>query len=233
MAYPAQEKPEIKAVVVDVDGTITDMKRRVSIDAIQAIREMPIPVIIATGNVICFVRAAAKLLGASDIMIGENGGVILMAYDAEAMVLGDIERCKDAEKMLEEHFPELHPLDKTYRKSELAFRRNIDLYKANVLIEQHFPDLELVDTKFAIHLKQKKVNKGMAIEKIAELMGLKPENFAAMGDSANDIHMFSVAGVKIAVGNAVPELIESADYVTKEKYGEGGAEGLRWLARQL
>ena len=116
----------IKAVVADIDGTLTDMLRHISTDAVIAIRKLPMPVVLATGNVICFVRAASKLIGASDAMIGENGGVVQAGYDSKPLVLADIEECKRAAAVLQKHFPGLEQLDARYRMSELAFRRTID-----------------------------------------------------------------------------------------------------------
>lgn len=209
------------------------MQRHVSVAAIEAIREMPIPVILATGNVACFVRAAAKLLGASDSIIAENGGVVQVGYDAKEIVLADIEECRRASEFLQEHLPGMESLDARYRRSEMAFRRNIDLEKARSLLREKYPGLELVDTRFALHLKHRNVNKGTGILKIADILGLEPEGFAAMGDSENDLHMFKAAALGIAVGNAVPEVKAAASYVTKASYGEGAAEGLRWLRDRL
>ena len=220
-------------MVADIDGTLTDMQRHISTDAILAIRKLPIPVVLATGNVICFVRAASKLIGSSDAMIGETGGVIQVGYDAKPLVLADIEECRRAAGLLEEHIPGMEQLDARYRMSELAFRRNIDLEKARKLLQANYPDLEIVDTMFALHLKHRDVNKGTGLIKIASVMGLKPENFAALGDSDNDLHMFKAAGLSLAVGNAVPEVKAAADYVSEKPYGEGAAEALEWLSRRL
>ncbi|HEY3421724.1 MAG TPA: phosphoglycolate phosphatase [Methanocellaceae archaeon] len=223
----------IKAIVVDIDGTLTDMRRHISTEAIQAIREMPIPVVLASGNVICFMRAASKLIGASEAIIGETGGVIQAGYDSSPVVLADIEECRRAAAMLKKHFPDMEQLDARYRMSELAFRRNIDLAGAGKLLDEEYPGLEIIDTMFALHLKHKSVNKGTGMVKIAGLMGLKPKDFAAMGDSRNDLPMFKEASVGIAVGNAVPELKAMATHVTMESYGEGAAEGFRWLKQRL
>jgi phosphoglycolate phosphatase len=224
---------EIKAIVVDIDGTLTDMSRHINLDAVREMRQMPIHVILSTGNVICFVRAAAKLLGASDLVIGENGGVVQAGYDAKAIVLADIEQCRLARDVLRKEFPGLEPLDETYRKSELAFRRNIDTAKAKRIIAESFPELEIVDTQFALHLKHRGVNKATGMRKIAEIMGIEPRNFAAMGDSENDLPMLKEAGLAIAVGNAAPELKAVADYVSKASYGDGAAEAFAWLRSRL
>nr|WP_269446016.1 phosphoglycolate phosphatase [Methanocella paludicola] len=223
----------MKAVVADIDGTLTDMRRQVSTDAIAAIRSLPVPVVLASGNVICFMRAASKLIGASEAMIAETGGVIQVGYDAKPSVLADIEECRRAAALLLKEFPGLEQLDARYRMSELAFRRNVDLEKARALLAKYYPDLEIIDTKFALHLKHRSVNKGTGLVEVARLMGLRPEEFAAVGDSANDIHMFNAAGMGLAVGNATPEIKEAADYVAERPYGEGAAEALYWLARRL
>lgn len=229
----ASDFPEIKAIVVDIDGTLTDMSRLISLDAVAAMRQMPIPVILCTGNVICFVRAASKLLGASNTMIGENGGVVLHGYDGKALVLADIEECRRARDFLVQEFPGLESLDETYRKSELAFRRGIDLEKAKGMIAERYPGLEMLDTKFALHLKHKSVNKATGMRKVAEILNLERENFAAMGDSENDLPMLKEAGVAIAVGNATPDVKAEADYVSRKSYGEGAAEGFQWLRSKL
>jgi phosphoglycolate phosphatase len=223
----------IKAIVVDIDGTLTDRSRHINLDAVRELRQLPIPVVLASGNVICFVRAAAKLLGASDMMIGENGGVVQAGYDAKPMVLADIEPCRLARDVLRKEFPNLEPLDETYRKSELAFRRNIDLAKAKHIVAEQYPGLEIVDTQFALHLKHRVVNKATGLRKIAEIMGIESRNVAAMGDSENDLPMLKEAGLAIAVGNAAPELKAVADYVSKASYGDGAAEAFAWLRQQL
>jgi phosphoglycolate phosphatase (TIGR01487 family) len=224
----------IKAVVADIDGTLTDMQRRISTDAIAAIRSLPIPVVLASGNVICFMRAASKLIGASDAMIGENGGVIQAGYDSRPVVLADIEECRRAASALQKRFPGMEQLDARYRMSELAFRRGtLDLDEARDFLAREWPGLEILDTKFALHLKHKSVNKGTGLVEVARLMGLEPCEFAAMGDSENDLGMFKAAGLGLAVGNATPEVKAAAGYVAQRPYGEGAAEALGWLARRL
>ncbi len=219
--------------MADIDGTLTDMQRRVSTDAIAAIRSLPVPVVLASGNVICFMRAASKLIGASEAMIGETGGVIQVGYDARPVILADIGQCREAAAVLQGHFPGLEQLDARYRLSELAFRRTIDVESARKILDEEFPGLEIIDTKFALHLKHKSVNKGTGLVEVARLMGLGPEEFAALGDSANDLHMFNAAGMGLAVGNATPEIKAAAGYVAQRPYGEGAAEALYWLAKRL
>ena len=69
----------IDAIAVDIDGTITDNKRRLCYSAMEAIRKAEdagVPTIIVTGNIVTYAYATLVLLGASGGVVGENGGVI-------------------------------------------------------------------------------------------------------------------------------------------------------------
>ena len=69
----------IEAIAVDIDGTITDEKRRICISAIEALRKAEaagIPTIIVTGNVVNYAYATEVLIGCSGGIVCENGGVV-------------------------------------------------------------------------------------------------------------------------------------------------------------
>lgn len=217
----------MKAVVIDIDGTLTDIQRRLDLRAAAAIRELTVPVILASGNVLGFVKCAAKLIGTSDIMIAENGGVVSMGFDGPVHVSGDKARCQEVLGILGEHF-DLEELGGAERRSEVALRRNFDIDAARqVLVDGNIRDIELVDTGFAVHIKGVNVNKGTALVMIAEMMGLNTGDFVAIGDSANDIEMIRAAGLGVAVGNAHPALKDAADLVTTGQYGAGVVEALK------
>lgn len=217
----------MKAVVIDIDGTLTDEQRRLDLRAAAAIRELTVPVILASGNVLGFLKCAAKLIGTSDIMIAENGGVVSMGFDGPVHVSGDKARCQEVLEILGEYF-DLEELDGLERRSELALRRNFDIDAARqVLVDGNTRGIELVDTGFAIHIKTVDVNKGTALVSVAEMMGLNIGDFVAIGDSANDIEMIRAAGLGVSVGNGHPALKEVADLVTTGQYGAGVVEALK------
>ncbi|KUJ92445.1 MAG: Phosphoglycolate phosphatase [Archaeoglobus fulgidus] len=215
-----------KAIAVDIDGTLTDRKRALNCRAVEALRKVKIPVILATGNISCFARAAAKLIGVSDVVICENGGVVRFEYDGEDIVLGDKEKCVEAVRVLEKHF-EVELLDFEYRKSEVCMRRSFDINEARKLIDGM--GVKLVDSGFAYHIMDADVSKGKALKFVAERLGISSAEFAVIGDSENDIDMFRVAGFGIAVANADERLKEYADLVTPSPDGEGVVEALQFL----
>ncbi len=212
-------------MAVDIDGTLTNKKRAINCRAVEALRKLRIPVVLATGNISCFARTAAKLIGVSDIVICENGGVVRFSYDGEDIVLGDKEKCLRAVEILKEHF-DIEFLDLEYRKSEVCVRRNFPIEEARKLLPE---GVKIVDTGFAYHIMDANVSKGKALEFIAERLGLKAKDFVAIGDSENDVEMLEVAGFGIAVANADLKLKEVADMVTSKPNGDGVVEALEFL----
>lgn len=60
----------------------------------------------------------------------------------------------------------------------------------------------------------KGVHKGLALTKLIEYLDVDPQKTIAVGDYNNDIGMFGVAEIGIAVSNACQEALEAADLVT-------------------
>lgn len=60
----------------------------------------------------------------------------------------------------------------------------------------------------------KGINKSLGIKKYIEYIGITKEDTVAFGDGPNDMDMIEYAQVGVAMGNAIDELKERADYVT-------------------
>lgn len=219
---------KFKAIVFDIDGTITCEDRRLHLRAIEKIRSLKIPVVLATGNIVCYARAAAKLIGLEGAVIAENGGAVTLRYDENAVFADGKEECEKAFEFLSGYF-ELTKLDAYYRKTEVALRRDFDLEKARKLLETEAFDVEMVDTKYAIHIKSRNVNKGTGLKRLAGMMGLTPKDFVAVGDSANDVEMLETAGFGIAVANGDDKIKKVADHVTAASFGDGAVEAIEFL----
>lgn len=219
----------MRAIAVDIDGTITDSSRKLCISALRALRgaeRKGLPVIIVTGNVLCFAMATSVLIGTSGGVVAENGGVIYS--DGDIRVLGDIEKAETAYN----HLREIHPVRKVQfsdlRLSEVAITRKIPVQAIRDALGGF--DVEVYDTGFAVHLTDPNVNKGSSLKLVAESMGIEMSDIMAIGDSENDIEFLERAGLSVAVANAAPELREMADYVTAGKYGDGVREAVHKFA---
>lgn len=215
----------IKVLATDVDGTITNKNRRGCISAIETIHKLEdkgIPVIIVTGNILCFTKALTTFLSTSGGIVAENGGII--EYNGKSTVLGDYDVCQNAYNYLKSEFPVEKVQNSDLRVSEVALTRKIPVETIkDVLIE--YP-VKIYDSKFAIHITDPNVDKGSSLIKVAEKMGFKPNEIMAVGDSENDIEFLSAAGIKVAVSNADDELKSIADYVARSAHGDGFKEAV-------
>lgn len=222
----------IRVVALDIDGTLTDDERVLSPPALEAVSRLNsrVQVILVTGNVHCFTRAAAVLLGTSRTFIAENGGIISWG-EGEMELFSDPSICQEAYLRLKEVYP-LSKMDSRYRMTDLVVESNFDVSEAASLLETWGLEADLVDSGFAVHIKDRKVDKGRALERVMDRLGLRKEEVAAVGDSISDLPMFRVAGFRASVANAVPELKEESDYVSKLEFGAGFCEIVSYMAAE-
>ncbi|MBQ9757689.1 MAG: HAD-IIB family hydrolase [Clostridia bacterium] len=74
---------------------------------------------------------------------------------------------------------------------------------------------------------QKDCSKSSGMKIAAAELGVDSEHCIAMGDSLNDFDMIENAGIGVAMGNAVPEIKEIADMITKDVDNAGVAVALK------
>ena len=72
-------------------------------------------------------------------------------------------------------------------------------------------------------------SKGLAMEELAEALGIPMADTVAVGDSSNDLEMLQRAGTAIAMGNATQGIMDLADYVTTDVMEDGIWNALDWL----
>lgn len=228
---------EIEAIAVDIDGTITDSKRKLCISAIKAIRkaeDMGIPTIIVTGNLVTFGYATATLLGSTGGVVCENGGVIFKKglNNNKIKVLTDKKYVNKAHqhlvKKVGKKLDKIISDDNNYRETEIVYYNLIpkEVIEEGLSDFKYRENIEIYDSNFALHLTNKGVNKGSSLKILCENSGIDVKNVMAIGDSENDIDFLKVAGIKVAVANADEELKNNSTYICKKPYGDGVAEAI-------
>ena len=90
-----------------------------------------------------------------------------------------------------------------------------------------FPELSAAYTRLYVEVFAAGASKGNALQALADHLGIRKEETACIGDGENDLSMFRAAGLKIAMGNAVPELKKEADIITGTNDRDGAAEAVR------
>ncbi len=64
-----------------------------------------------------------------------------------------------------------------------------------------------------IHITHKDATKKHALEKLLEIENVDRESVMVVGDSGNDMPLFEVGGIKVAMGNAAEELKKISDII--------------------
>ena len=221
----------IRAIAVDIDGTLSDQNRVLCPAAVEAMRRLKVPVVLTTGNTHCFTRTVSVLLGTPRIFIAENGGVVSHSEN-DVETLADPAVCLEAYRQLSEVFPLEVYNSSRYRFTDIALKRNFDISEASRYVKARNLPVDILDTTYAVHIKDKSVDKGTGLERVAKRMGIGLEEFAAVGDSTSDIPMFKLAGFKASVNNAHPDLKAISDYVAKAPYGQGFAEIVNYMVER-
>ncbi|WP_405414326.1 HAD family hydrolase [Streptomyces rubiginosohelvolus] len=80
-----------------------------------------------------------------------------------------------------------------------------------------------------VELAPRGVDKGTGLAAAAELLDIGAERTVAFGDMPNDLPMFAGSGLRVAMGNAHPELRAAADEVTLSNAEDGVAVVLERL----
>lgn len=120
------------------------------------------------------------------------------------------------------------------------FDENLDFLKDTEIIKILFMNLDLVylrkveadladltvdsDVSYSsgryIEFNHKGVNKGAALEFLADRLGIDMSETLAIGDNYNDWSMFKVAGLSVGVANMVDELRGEVDYISDKTNDE-------------
>ena len=80
---------------------------------------------------------------------------------------------------------------------------------------------------YAVDIMPKDSDKSKGVLAVLEYFGWLPENVLCLGDNENDVEMLSFAGIGVAMGNARPEAIAVADYVTDDVDNDGWAKAIK------
>jgi phosphoglycolate phosphatase (TIGR01487 family) len=218
----------IKAVVVDIDGTITDSKRMIQPQGIEALRQVQqkgVAVMLSSGNVLPIAFGLSIFIGLKGPVIAENGGIV--SFKENVYKLNSNTLPVRAYDYLKTKIEVERLFTDRWRESEVALKRTADPKIIGEILKGWSVAIET--TGFAIHIMELGHSKMNGVRKASELIGIDTKDIAAFGDSDNDVSMLQDCGVGIAVANASPAAKMAAKYVCREPHADGVIEGLRWL----
>ncbi len=70
------------------------------------------------------------------------------------------------------------------------------------------------------------VDKASGLLRVLEVLQVERERTVCIGDGENDLPLFELCGIKVALKNSVPQLKEKANYVSAKEDGKGVVEAL-------
>lgn len=103
-------------------------------------------------------------------------------------------------------------LDAVIPKIPKAYHKKYNIYRSLSFILEFLP---------------KKVDKGSAMTIIAKRLGLERNQIMGIGDQENDLSLVQHAGIGVAMDNAIDEVKEIADYITKSNDQGGVAHAIK------
>lgn len=80
--------------------------------------------------------------------------------------------------------------------------------------------------EYYVDISHPTADKGHAVRGFAHYFGVPLSEIAVIGDMPNDLPMFDVGALKIAMGNSRPEVKARADLVTGSNDGDGWAQAM-------
>lgn len=215
-------------IAIDYDRTLTFshppepglLKRLGSVS-----RRIDAFLVLNTGRVLEDVLRSRELIQTFDVIVGENGAILYFSRFGSKVRL--FERAKWLEDLIKGS-----DLPATFGEVIVSLDRR---YEGRLLelLDVRVNEVSLKYNVDSIMILPNGCDKGSSLLKASAIAGIEGRRrIVAIGDGENDLDLFNVADVKVAVGNAVSLLKEKADVVLSEKDGEAVIHFLEELERE-
>ncbi|MCL4308547.1 MAG: HAD hydrolase family protein [Candidatus Thermoplasmatota archaeon] len=219
----------LSAVVTDVDGTLTDARRRLDPEALATIHrlgELRVPVILATGNVLPVALGLYRSLGLTTPIVAENGGLLYLPTESRVLRLADPSVALRAFRRLRRaKLPVRRLFTDRWRESEVALDTSVPISRIRRAL-RGFP-IQVEGTGFAIHLIEPGAGKAPALARALHPLGRTLADCLVLGDGDNDVEMLRAAGWAVSFPNGSRAARAAADYVTRANFAQGFVEGVK------
>ncbi len=204
-----------QVVAIDFDGTLTS-RGEVSAKALDAIDQAwrsGLLVVLVTGRIGAELRSEFPQIAQHvDTLVLENGAVTVIGGRTHALS-APVESGLD-EALTDRGIP--------YRRGEVLLA--VDGEHAATVVEvigQLGLDCQIVWNRAAMMVLPAGVTKGAGLAAVLTEMNLSAHNTIAVGDAENNLSLFAIAEVGVAVADAIPSVRQHADLVLDEPDGDG------------
>ena len=239
---------QIRALAIDLDGTLIGPDESISPAVAEAVRRTAelIHISIVTGRESDSVLRYAGELGLTSPQVADNGALILnpqtgdevwsapMGRDLARQALEPIVEtgCRfmatnasgivtDVDEIADWELTRVTAFDLTDGEADRMIRAMAEVENLEA-VRAFLPYNGL----WAVNFNRRGVNKGTGLRALCGLLGIEASQVAAVGDSFNDIPMFQVSGLSMAMGDAPVDVRGVADLVVGGFAEDGLADAI-------
>jgi len=237
-----------KAIISDIDGTLTPniphaFPSDVVTRKIKEISKKGFIFTLASGRPYFLLEYLTKHLPLTTPIISDNGAVIIDGNNGSVIweknlpnneaqeIISLAKKCKltraSCDTVILEN-PITIPHEAKVRKVSVHDLTHEDADNLITQVENRFKNLAIVkassykDASLTdIYFSHAEATKQHAVLKFAHMMNISPKEIIGIGDGYNDFSLLMACGLKVAMGNAVPELKAIADYIAPSQEEDG------------
>jgi len=218
----------IRAIATDIDATLTDEQRRISLRAVEALRKAEAggrAVILVSGNVLPVCLSLNIYLGLSGPIVAENGGVVFWRKDGRLVLLNDKNEPERGFEHLRDRMPLKRVVTDRWRETEVVVEeKGLEVSQVQRLLKEAGFDLRASSTNYGIHIMEDSHSKLRGLRLACSWLGIGTDEVLAMGDSEADSEFLEGCGYSGVPANATPGVKAKAGYVAGASFGEGALE---------
>ncbi|HEY7570259.1 MAG TPA: phosphoglycolate phosphatase [Nitrososphaeraceae archaeon] len=222
----------IKYFAVDIDGTLTENGGGIihlpALATLRYLENLGYKIIYVTGRSSEEAYIIASFGGTTKLSVGENGGVVMLAPH-QHILLADKGICESGYELLHRNLEGVEIKPVFERRTEVVLLRTFDIKQGQELLDRYNLNLKLVDSLYAFHINEKGIDKGTGLMEALRILGGKPEETVAIGDSETDVPLFEKCKISVALGQAADNVKSVANYVVNGKQGRGLIEALNLI----
>ena len=212
--------PSYRAFATDFDGTLAHEGHvpRAAFAALERLRAAGWHLLLVTGREIEDLARIFSRFDLFDIVVAENGALLFWPADSIAQCVTEPPPLAFVERL---HAHGVGPISVGH-----AIIATWEPHEAAVLdtIKEMGLELQIIFNKGAVMILPTGVNKASGLEAALQLIGIAPTDVVGVGDAENDHALLDLCGYSAAVANAIPAILERADYITQHSRGDGVAE---------